>query len=188
MPLNLANILTMIRILLIPVLVAVFYSPMAYANIITTGLFILASVTDWADGYLARRYGMSSRFGAFIDPVADKLMVASVLVLLVGHYESLWVTLGGVVIIGREITISALREWMAELGQRATVKVAFIGKLKTGMQMTALGFLLFERDLGPLPVYEIGFVLLVIAAVLTLWSMVMYLKAAWPILTDKENH
>lgn len=187
MRLNTANVLTLLRVVLVPVLIGVYLSDLAWANLLATGIFIVAAVTDWADGYLARRFGQTSRFGAFIDPVADKLMVASVLVLLVGHYADIWVTLAAIVIIGREITISALREWMAEIGERATVKVATIGKIKTGMQMTALGFLLYEHDALMLPVFSIGLGLLVVAAALTLWSMLLYLKAAWPIMMSKEN-
>lgn len=178
MPMNLANILTLLRIALIPVLVLVFYSQWRGANMVAALLFMGAAITDWLDGWVARRYAQSSPFGAFLDPVADKLMVAVVLVLVVQADPQPWLAITAAVIIGREISISALREWMAELGQRAKVQVAMLGKLKTIAQMSALTMLLYRENLYGMPIYHIGEVLLVIAAVLTLWSAARYLVAA----------
>ncbi len=180
------NLLTLLRIFLIPVLVLVFYLPFPWVNIATACIFALAAVTDWLDGYLARRLQQVSALGAFLDPVADKLMVAVVLVLLVEADPSPWLSIPAAIIIGREITISALREWMAELGKRATVAVSMLGKLKTVAQMVALVMLLLSETVWGLPVYTIGLVCLYVAATLTLWSMCLYLWAAWPELTGKE--
>ncbi len=177
---NIPNLLTLLRILLIPVYVGVFYVPWDDAHLICAAIFALAAVTDWLDGYLARRLGQQSRFGAFLDPVADKLMVAVALILLVEADPSPWLAVPALVIIGREITISALREWMAELGARAKVAVSWVGKVKTAAQMAAIVLLIFRDDLFGLPVYKAGLALLLVAAVLTLWSMLVYLRAAWP--------
>lgn len=175
-----ANQLTLFRILLIPLLVVVFYLPYWWSFPLSSVLFALAAVTDWLDGYVARRYNQSTPFGAFLDPVADKLMVAVALVLLVGVHGSAWFVIPAVVIVGREIVISALREWMAELGKRASVAVSFIGKIKTTMQMLAI-IALLAFDPVQYPNWSvIGYVLLYVAAGLTLWSMILYLKAAWP--------
>ena len=174
------NLLTLLRIALIPVFVLVFLLPYAWAPPVTCAIFALAGITDWLDGYLARRFNESSAFGQFLDPVADKLMVTTALVLLLSYDPRLWLTISVIIIIGREITISALREWMAELGVSRHVAVSFVGKLKTTVQMLAIGFMLFQYPLGPVPVYAIGVVLLFVAAGLTLWSMVLYLLAAWP--------
>lgn len=179
MTLNLATWLTLMRIALIPVVVAVFYWKWPGANVLVTALFMLAAFTDWLDGWIARRYAQSSPFGAFLDPVADKLMVAVVLVLVVQADPRPWLAITAAVIIGREISISALREWMAELGQRATVKVAIVGKLKTVAQMAALGMLLYREPLWGVPIYAIGEVFLVLSAILTLWSGALYLMAGW---------
>lgn len=179
---NIPNILTLLRIALIPVLVAVFYLPFAGSNTAAALVFALAALTDWFDGYLARRFNQTSKFGAFLDPVADKLIVASALVMLVEHYADMWLGMAAMVIIGREITISALREWMAELGERGQVAVSYIGKIKTTAQMGALLLLLYEKPLLGLPVYTIGLYFLYLAALLTLWSMFVYLRAALPIL------
>ena len=177
---SLPNLLTILRILLIPVLVLFFYLPVSWGVLAATLVFMLAGFTDWLDGYLARRLQQTSAFGAFLDPVADKLMVATALVLIVQVDPQIWIALPAAVIIGREIAISALREWMAELGARANVAVSEIGKFKTAAQMLAIVLLLYQHDLGPIPVYTTGVVLLYVAVVLTLWSMVIYLKAAWP--------
>lgn len=184
---NIPNSLTLLRILLIPVFIAVFYLPFKWHYQLAALFFTLAAVTDLLDGYLARRLGQISKLGAFLDPVADKLMVAIVLVLLVQEHPSIWLTLPAAVIIGREVTVSALREWMAELGARRKVAVSFIGKFKTVTQMIALILLIYHDDLFTLPVYAIGMVALYIAALLTLWSMVQYLYVAWPELTDRKN-
>ncbi|MCW8829291.1 MAG: CDP-diacylglycerol--glycerol-3-phosphate 3-phosphatidyltransferase [Gammaproteobacteria bacterium] len=184
---NIPNILTLLRIALIPVFVVFFYLPVEGANIITTAIFALAAVTDWFDGYLARKWKETSAFGAFLDPVADKLMVAAALVLIVDNnptaYAGFWLAIPAVVIIGREITISALREWMAEIGSSATVSVSMMGKIKTTAQMAALVLLLFQAPIGPFPTATVGLLLLYLAAVLTLWSMLLYLRAAWPVLS-----
>ena len=186
------NGLTTLRIALIPALVVVYYLPYPWAHPAAALIFALAGVTDWLDGYLARRLQQTSMFGAFLDPVADKLIIATALVLLVedaaNHHTALSVSiaLSAAVIIGREITVSALREWMAELGARAHVAVSRIGKLKTTAQIVALILMLFEEPVFGLPTYEIGFVSLFAAAALTLWSMFAYMRVAWPILKANE--
>lgn len=191
MRLNLPNILTLLRIALIPVFVILFYLPFGWSNTAVTTVFALAAITDWLDGYLARRLEMTSAFGAFLDPVADKLMVATALVLIVEFnptsFSGIWLAIPAAVIIGREITISALREWMAEIGSAATVAVSMIGKVKTTAQMVALIFLLYHEPLYGLPITLIGFFMLYVAAILTLWSMTLYIKAAWPHMTDHEK-
>ncbi len=181
---NIPNILTLSRIVLIPVFVVIFYLPVSWNYLAACVIFILAAITDGLDGYYARKLGLTSALGAFLDPVADKLMIAVVLVLLVEDQPSIWLALPAAVIIGREITISALREWMAELGASNKVAVSGYGKLKTICQMVALGFLIYHNDLFGIPIYSIGMVLLYIASILTLWSMFLYLKAAWPQLKD----
>ena len=180
MKLTIPTLLTLFRILLIPVLVVVFYLPYSWSNIVAALVFVVGAITDWLDGWIARRYGMYSAFGAFLDPVADKLAVAVALVLIVQHHHTVFMALIAAIIIGREITISALREWMAEIGQRAKVKVAAVGKLKTIVQMVALSMLLFREDVLGVPVFMIGEGLLAVAAGLTLWSGIAYLRAAWP--------
>ena len=188
MKLNLANFLTLLRIAAIPVVVVCFYSPLDYARPIAAVLFGLAAVTDIIDGWVARRFGQMSRFGEFLDPVADKLMVAIVLVMLVQAESGWFEDIIAMIIIGREITISALREWMATIGERANVKVDITGKIKTTLQMFGIAFMVYQNDLFGLPIYTIGFVLLVLAAVMTIWSMIVYLRAAWPfIATDQEE-
>ncbi len=180
---NLPNFLTLMRIALIPVLMAAFYLPVTWSHIAAMLIFALATITDWFDGYLARKYGLTSAFGAFLDPVADKLIVAVTLVLLVESYPGPWMSIPAAIIIGREIVISALREWMAVEGKRDCVAVSEVGKLKTTMQMFAMGFLIYKQPLfDVVPVAEIGYVLLYIAALLTVWSMFIYLKAALPVL------
>ncbi len=184
MPLNLPNLLTWQRILAIPLLVAVYLVPwegwsMHSRNIVATVIFVLAAVTDWVDGYLARRLGQQTPFGAFLDPVADKLLVCVALVMLLelGRVAS------GVaaIIIGREIAISALREWMATIGARRSVAVSSMGKLKTVLQLVAIPLLLFhDRLFGVIDTRLLGTWLIYLAAILTLWSMGYYLKQAWP--------
>ena len=197
MKLTVPTILTLMRILLIPVLVLVFYLPWKWTNFAAAFVFVLASVTDWLDGWIARRYDQSSAFGAFLDPVADKLMVAVALLLIVQKHPTPWMAFWAAVIIGREIAVSALREWMAELGQRARVKVATIGKIKTIVQMVALAFLLYFEPLVlrlgggqsvTVPVFTIGEWLLAAAALLTLWSGLAYLHAAWPTLREDSRN
>lgn len=186
---NLPNLLSMFRILLIPVFVFFFYLPVEWSHIAVTVIFFVAGMTDWLDGYLARKWEQTSPFGAFIDPVADKLIVAIAFVLLVDTnptpYHGMYLSIPVAIIIGREIIISALREWMAENGERGQVAVAYIGKVKTAVQMLAIGFLLYHKPLLGLPIAEIGFYLLYIAAFLTLWSMIVYMRAAWPKLVSK---
>lgn len=179
MPLTVPTILTLFRIALLPVMVVVFYAPFRGANIAASAVFIAAALTDWLDGLIARRYGMISAFGAFLDPVADKLMVAAALIVLVwlGRAE----TYLAIVIIGREIAISALREWMAHLGQTKSVAVAAIGKIKTVAQMTAIiALLLWENVIPGVSTPLLGKLALWVAAILTLWSMFHYLKLAAP--------
>jgi CDP-diacylglycerol--glycerol-3-phosphate 3-phosphatidyltransferase len=193
MRLTVPTLLTLLRILLIPVLVLVFYLPFKWTNFAAAAVFALAAFTDWLDGWIARRYHQFSAFGAFLDPVADKLMVAVALFLIVQGHPTPWMAFWAAVIVGREIAVSALREWMAELGQRATVKVAAIGKIKTVVQMAALLCLLYSvtPDKPPRPaawlgepIFHIGDWLLAAAALLTLWSGLLYLRAAWPALRD----
>jgi CDP-diacylglycerol--glycerol-3-phosphate 3-phosphatidyltransferase len=206
---NLPNTLTWLRIFAIPLVIVFFYLPFQWADPAAGLLFAAAGITDSLDGYLARRMGQTSRLGAFLDPVADKLIVAVALVLLVSkdmpriivpglegmdggsatlrpETVSVILVLAAIVIIGREIAISALREWMAEIGQRGKVKVSSLGKIKTILQIVGLSCMLFRWNLPivpgvfELPVFEIGLVLTIVAAALTLWSAVQYLRAAWP--------
>lgn len=190
MPLNTPNLLTLLRIVLIPIFIVTYYLPFSWAGAAATALFVAAAVTDWLDGYLARKLNQSSRFGAFLDPVADKLIVAAALILLVADgrvhlqvIDSRLFALTVIIIIGREIAISALREWMAEVGKRHSVAVTFVGKFKTVGQMVAIPFLLYQQPIGDLPIFLIGELTLYIAAALTLWSMIVYIRAAWPDLT-----
>lgn len=182
------NILTLIRIILIPVLVIVFYMPGQWTYQLSAAIFGLAALTDLLDGYLARRLNQTSPFGAFLDPVADKLMVAVALVLLVQDNPAPLFAIPAAIIIGREIAISALREWMAEIGARTKVAVSIVGKLKTTLQMIAILLLLYKIPLGAFPAHTVGLVLLYIAAALTLWSMVVYMHAAWPLLSGKTEN
>ncbi len=182
---NIPTNLTLMRIALIPLLTVVFYLPWQYSNVACTLIFFMAGVTDWLDGYLARKLQLETPFGAFLDPVADKLMVAIVLVLLVQQQASVYLAIPAAIIIGREITIASLREWMAEIGQRAKVKVSQLGKWKTSAQMLAIGFLLYREDLFGLPINMMGYVLLYVASVLTLWSMMSYLSAALVVIKEQ---
>ena len=183
---NLPNLLTWLRILAMPLVVMLFliggHHPRSAAYPLAGVLFALAAITDSLDGYLARRLGQITPLGAFLDPVADKLIVAAALVLIVSRDARAVMVLTATVIIGREIAISALREWMAGIGQRTAVAVSTIGKLKTILQMVGLSMLLFRVNLGPLPIYRIGEYLTVVAALLTLISMALYPRAAWPYL------
>lgn len=177
---NVPNTLTLLRIALIPVMLACFYLPYPWARTSAAAIFALAALTDWLDGWLARRLNQTSAFGAFLDPVADKLMVSCALVVLVQADPSVSLAVAAAIIIGREIAVSALREFMAQLGARSRVAVATVGKVKTVAQMLAIGMMLYGKHLGTNPIYEWGYWLLMVAAVLTLWSMGVYLKAAWP--------
>ncbi len=170
---------------MIPLLAIVFYLPWEFNRLVSTGIFIFAGFTDWLDGYLARKMNLETAFGAFLDPVADKLMVAFVLVLVVQSEASPYLAIPAAIIIGREITIASLREWMAEIGQRAKVKVSQLGKWKTTAQMTAIGLLLYRDEVFGLPINEMGYWLLYLSAVLTLWSMVNYLMAAFSTIAEQ---
>jgi CDP-diacylglycerol--glycerol-3-phosphate 3-phosphatidyltransferase/cardiolipin synthase len=191
MPLNIPNLLTWLRILLIPVFVAAFYlsddalKPY-FKNLISTGIFLLAAITDWLDGYLARKLNQSSAFGAFLDPVADKLMVAAALIVLVklGRADAII----AFIIIGREITISALREWMAQLGESKSIAVSMLGKIKTTLQMIAILLLLYHERILGIDCQAMGSLLLYLAALLTLWSMGYYLMLASPKLKNSKNN
>ena len=178
--LNISTSLTWFRIAAIPLVMVVFYWSWPWARPAAAIIFILAAITDWLDGYVARRLQQTSQFGAFLDPVADKLIVATALILLVQSDPRVIITVLAAIIIGREIAVSALREWMAGLGTRHRVSVSGYGKLKTIMQMTGLSCMLFEESLFGLPIYDIGVVFLLLAAGLTIWSMFGYIRAAWP--------
>lgn len=191
MILTIPNCLTLFRLIAIPLIVAIHLSELHYANWYNTVIFTLAGISDGLDGYLARRWNQTSKLGAFLDPVADKLLVASMLILVATDPQvraEVWVnwffTLTVVIIIGREIMVSALREWMAELGKRGNVAVSVVGKYKTGIQMTAIGALLFKQDFIGLPILHIGELLLYLAGILTIWSMSIYLNAAYKALQD----
>jgi len=188
MPLNLPNILTAIRVVLIPLMVVMFYLPVYWASFAAAVVFWVACITDYWDGYLARKMNLMTPFGAFLDPVADKLIVVVSLMIVVERDQTLWVTVPALIIVGREIIISALREWMASVGKSDTVAVSFIGKAKTLLQMFAItGMLGIERSASDALIASDGWwyaavFSLVAAAVLTLWSMATYLIAAWPAL------
>ncbi len=178
---NVPNALTLVRISLIPILVLVFYLPVQWSYMASAIVFTVAAITDWFDGFLARKLKQVSALGAFLDPVADKLIVAVALVLLVQAHASFWLTIPAAIIVCREIVISALREWMAELGNRTTVSVSYLGKLKTVGQMVAIALLLSQdpsiRPFGM--ALWLGYLLIYLASILTLWSMIEYLRAAW---------
>ena len=180
MPFNLPIALTLFRIALLPVFIAVFYLPYPWAPFVSAFIFWLAALTDWLDGYAARKLGQLTRFGAFLDPVADKVMVSTALVLLVQQNDNVYLTLAALFMIGREIVISALREWMAEIGKRGVVAVSWIGKYKTATQMIAIIGLIWK----PTPwLTDVAYGLFYIAAALTFWSMMSYNSAAWKDLT-----
>ncbi|GHA36781.1 CDP-diacylglycerol--glycerol-3-phosphate 3-phosphatidyltransferase [Photobacterium aphoticum] len=184
MRLTIPNILSFIRLLLIPFFVLAFYLPYEWSPFATAMIFFVAGVTDWFDGYLARKLNQTTRFGAFIDPVADKVMVATALVLVVEQYHSLWITIPAITMIGREIIISALREWMAELGKRSSVAVSWVGKVKTASQMLALLLLLWHPHEW---LVWLGYAALYVAMILTYWSMYIYLRAAKDDLFNAEH-
>ncbi len=183
---NLANTLTWIRIAAIPVIVYCFFSDFFYSRPIAGIVFAAAALTDLLDGYVARRLKQTSPFGEFLDPVADKLMVAVALVLLVQSDPRVAVALTAAVIIGREITVSGLREWMASIGERSNVAVSRGGKIKTTLQMVGIGLMVYRHETFGVDIYQLGFVLLLVAAVMTLWSMTVYLRAAWPSMSRAE--
>jgi CDP-diacylglycerol--glycerol-3-phosphate 3-phosphatidyltransferase len=184
---NLPNTLTWLRILMIPGVVILYYLPFWWAHPAAGVGFALAGITDSLDGYFARKLGLTSRLGAFLDPVADKLIVAAALVLIVSGDPRWFVVIMAIVIIGREIAVSALREWMAEIGARGRIKVSQLAKYKTIMQITGLSMMLFHHPLLGIAIYKLGVVLTAIAAVLTLWSMILYLRLAWPELRDSSR-
>lgn len=191
---NWPNLLTLLRIMIIPFLVLVFYLPYGWAHIAAAIIFILACMTDWLDGYLARSLQQSTKLGAFLDPVADKLMVSIALVMIIGEPQFQFIsihsstisipiavlTIPAAIIVSREIIVSALREWMAELGKRTSVAVSHLGKIKTTIQMLAVIVLLYCDSTTHALIVISGYILLYVAAILTMWSMLLYLKAAWP--------
>ena len=179
---SLPNVITVARIFLVPLFVLTYLSTWEWRYIATAFLFGLAAFTDWLDGYLARKLDQTTPFGAFLDPVADKLIVVTALVLLIGHHANLLLTLPGMIIVGREIVISALREWMAEMNQSLAVAVSRLGKIKTTIQMIAIAVLLANPPAFDSMWVMIGYVLVYVAAFMTLWSMLVYLHAAWPTL------
>ena len=190
MPFNIPILLTWLRILLIPLMICIYYVPAGWLfgvgrDLAAMLVFVVAALTDWLDGYLARRWNETSAFGAFLDPVADKLVVATALIMLVqlGRLDAAIAA----IIIGREITISALREWMAQVGARQSVAVSMIGKVKTAAQMIAISLLLYHHSIGVVDVHYVGTWLIYVAAVLTLWSMVYYLRMAWPHLSAMDK-
>jgi len=184
---NVPNWLTLLRIFLIPVFALIFYLPFAWSHAASALIFALAGFTDWLDGYLARKLQQTSELGTFLDPVADKLVVTIALVMLVGQKHFAYLALPSAIIIGREIVISALREWMAELGKRTSVAVSYIGKLKTAIQLFAIFLLVLHNPQNPHYIKTIGYILIYSATGLTLWSMVMYLKAAWADICPSKN-
>ncbi len=175
MKFNIPTILTLFRVILIPFFVLIFYLPFQWSPFITMLIFGIASLTDWFDGYLARKWNQSTSFGAFLDPVADKAIVITALVLVSEYYHSFWISIPAIIMIVREIIISALREWMAQLGLRNKVAVSWIGKIKTTAQMLALGGLLWHKNIK---MEVLAIILLYIAVILTIWSMLQYLSAA----------
>ena len=176
------NLLTFFRIFLIPAIVVAFYLPTKFGKMIAAFIFVVASITDWVDGYLARNLNQTTRFGAFLDPVADKLVISVALILIVAEIGTFYVAIPAAIIIGREITISALREWMAEIGKRTSMAVSYIAKIKTTLQMVSVSLLLLYRPKHA-DTYNLlffGLILLYLAAGMTMWSMYMYIKTAWP--------
>jgi CDP-diacylglycerol--glycerol-3-phosphate 3-phosphatidyltransferase len=185
---NVPNTLTWLRILMIPAIIILFYLlPYPWADPAACAAFALAGITDSLDGYYARKLGQTSRLGAFLDPVADKLIVAAALILIVSRDPRWFLVIASIVIIGREIAVSALREWMAEIGVRSKIKVSILGKYKTIMQIVGLSLLLFRQSLFGIPVYKLGIILTAVAVVLTLWSMIAYLRLAWPELRGSSS-
>lgn len=184
MRLTVPILLTLARIVVIPLVVVLMVFGHPTANHVAAVLFVVAAITDWLDGQIARRWHQTSRFGAFLDPVADKLLVATALVMLLYGHPGASLAVLVAIIIGREITISALREWLAEIGQRFRVAVTFVGKVKTMAQMVAIALMIWGTPVGRVQIYLIGYVLLFVAAALTIWSMFLYLRAAWPFMRD----
>ena len=179
---NLANFMTFLRILAIPVFIGVYYSDFTRHYLVSSLIFILACITDWLDGYLARKLDQCTPFGAFLDPVADKILVTVALVILAANFASPWFVIPAAIMVAREVLISALREWMAEQNKRTLVAVGWIGKVKTTFQMIAIIVLLASDPEGSVWFWGLGFFLIYIAAILTLWSMIQYLRSAWSVL------
>jgi len=179
---NLANFMTFLRILAIPVFIGVYYSDFTGHYLVSSLIFILACITDWLDGYLARKLDQCTPFGAFLDPVADKILVTVALVMLAAKFASRWFVIPAAIMVAREVLISALREWMAEQNKRTLVAVGWIGKVKTTFQMIAIIVLLASDPEGSVWFWGLGFFLIYIAAILTLWSMIQYLRSAWSVL------
>lgn len=177
---NIPNCLTVFRLALIPLFVLMFYVPTTWGKVVAAIVFLLAAFTDWLDGYLARLWKQVSTFGAFLDPVADKLMVSTALVLIAANRDLAYVAIPIAIIIGREIVVSALREWMAELGKRANIAVSYVGKTKTMLQFLAIALLILASSIDDMFLLWFGYLTLYLSAALTLWSMMMYLQAAWP--------
>ena len=194
MPLTIPNILTVARIIAIPVFIIAYFLSPDQKNTVAVAIFVLAALTDWLDGFLARKLKEVSPFGAFLDPVADKLIVCTALVLLVSDdnvssqvlFQSIF-TISVIIIVGREVSVVALREWMAEKGQRASIATSYLSKSKTFLQMLAIVLLLYGQSINEFPTLVVGELLLYIAAALTIWTMFLYLRNAWPILTAKEE-
>ena len=194
MPLTIPNILTLARIIAIPVFIIAYFLSPDQKNTVAVAIFVLAALTDWLDGFLARKLKEVSPFGAFLDPVADKLIVCTALVLLVSDdnvssqvlFQSIF-TISVIIIVGREVSVVALREWMAEKGQRASIATSYLSKSKTFLQMLAIILLLYGQSINEFPTLVVGELLLYIAAALTIWTMFLYLRNAWPILTSKEE-
>ena len=184
MKITLPTGITLLRIALIPIFVIVFFLPLPWASQIAAAIFGVACFSDWVDGYLARMLKQESAFGAFLDPVADKLIVVAAIVLIVEANPSIYVALPSVIIVAREITVSALREWMAELGSRATIKVSFIGKVKTVVQLLSLFLMIYAEPIFGYSMFQIGLSFYYLAVIFTIISMVLYLKAAWPVITE----
>jgi len=182
MKVTIPTAVTLFRIGLIPLFVIVFYLPFPWSDLVAAAIFGFASLTDWVDGYLARALKQESSFGAFLDPVADKLMVVVAIVLIVESHPSIYIAIPSVIIIAREISVSALREWMAELGSREAVQVSFFGKAKTTTQLISLLLMIYSEPYFDLPTFEIGLVVYYLAAFFTVVSMVQYLRAAWPVI------
>jgi CDP-diacylglycerol--glycerol-3-phosphate 3-phosphatidyltransferase len=187
MKLTIPNLLTLFRIALVPILVATFYLDFKGAHIVAALMFAVGAITDWLDGWIARRFGQMSAFGAFLDPVADKLTVTVTLFLIVQADPSPLMAIVCAVIVGREITISALREWMSEIGERKHVSVAGLGKIKTVVQMFAISFLLWREPILGIDIYMVGQGLLFAAAFLTIWSAAIYMRAAWPVIRARDD-
>jgi CDP-diacylglycerol--glycerol-3-phosphate 3-phosphatidyltransferase len=188
MELNIPNRITVSRIVMVPILVLVFYLPFENHELVAAGVFALAAITDWFDGYLARKWSQMTEFGAFLDPVADKLMVAVALVLLVEQHNNIWFTIAASVIVGREIVVSALRELMAELGERTSVAVSYVGKVKTFVQMLSIiALLALNPETSADWMLGLAYTMLYAAALLTIWSMFIYLKAAWKVLQERQD-